>query len=113
LKQPAGCFRVGHNRDVTRKSGNCFCKIGKSFLLRWLVRSGVIYQATILPRATPVFDLHWTASEKKIARQAFLKALDRELAVLIEEKKMDEPGLDARRALGGGGLVVRSAQRHR
>ncbi len=34
-----------------------------------------------------MFDLNWTASEKKIARHAFQTALDRELAALIEESK--------------------------
>jgi hypothetical protein len=34
-----------------------------------------------------VFDLNWTASEKKIARRAFQTALHRELAALIEESK--------------------------
>jgi hypothetical protein len=34
-----------------------------------------------------VFDLNWTASEKKIARRAFETALDREFAALIEESK--------------------------
>jgi hypothetical protein len=34
-----------------------------------------------------VFDLNWTATEKKIARRAFQTALDRELAALIEESK--------------------------
>ena len=34
-----------------------------------------------------MFDLNWTASEKRIARRAFQTALDRELAALIEESK--------------------------
>ena len=34
-----------------------------------------------------MFDLNWTASEKKIARHAFQTALDRELAALIKESK--------------------------
>ena len=59
----------------------------KDYFAVRLVRSGIVDRAKIPSWVIAVFDLNWTASEKKIARRAFQTALDRELAALIEESK--------------------------